>query len=139
MGEMLSRLGVQTVLGLASALRRARCKLQKLVLARWLIPVGRLTDPAGTLSFGGANGAEEDVVLVSQLLHGEAADAVVTLSLSAIGSNVGPTGIVAVAAACSERRLRNLTFEDFLEAVVRVACVIALPTDRELVEAAVTP
>ena len=34
----------------------------------------------------------------------------------------------------SEARLRNLFFEDFLEALVRVACVIALPTDSELAE-----
>jgi CRP-like cAMP-binding protein len=32
----------------------------------------------------------------------------------------------------SEVRHRNLFFEDFLEAVVRVACAIALPTDAEL-------
>lgn len=37
----------------------------------------------------------------------------------------------------SEMRLRNLTFEDFLEAVVRVAHSIALPTDVEIQEAKV--
>lgn len=35
----------------------------------------------------------------------------------------------------SERNLCNLFFEDFLEAIVRVACVMALPTDEEIKEA----
>ena len=39
--------------------------------------------------------------------------------------------------AKSERKLRNLAFEDFLEAFVRVACVMALPTDQEVASAGV--
>ena len=35
----------------------------------------------------------------------------------------------------SEMKLRNLFFEDFLEAVVRLAFCIALPTDAEIIEA----
>ena len=37
--------------------------------------------------------------------------------------------------AQSERKLRHLNFMDFCEALVRLACVIALPTDAELEEA----
>ena len=36
----------------------------------------------------------------------------------------------------SERAMRCLYFEDFLEAMIRVACVVALPTDEEVREAA---
>ena len=35
----------------------------------------------------------------------------------------------------SERKMRNLTFLDFCEAIVRLACIVALPTDAELEEA----
>jgi CRP-like cAMP-binding protein len=34
--------------------------------------------------------------------------------------------------AASERQMRHLTFVDFLEALVRLACTMALPTDAEL-------
>jgi len=37
----------------------------------------------------------------------------------------------------SERKMRQHQFTDFLEALVRVACVIALPTDAELEAAGV--
>ena len=36
--------------------------------------------------------------------------------------------------AASELKLRNLFFEDFLEALVRVACAMALPLDDEIAE-----
>lgn len=36
--------------------------------------------------------------------------------------------------AKSERKMRHLTFSDFCEALVRVACVMALPTDEEVEE-----
>ena len=44
-------------------------------------------------------------------------------------------GVAANYHTVSVQRLRNLHFEDFLEALVRIACIIALPTDWELSEA----
>ncbi|KOO26628.1 camp-dependent protein kinase regulatory subunit [Chrysochromulina tobinii] len=35
----------------------------------------------------------------------------------------------------SERALRNLSYQDFLEAIVRLAAILALPTDEEIAEA----
>ena len=37
--------------------------------------------------------------------------------------------------AKSERKMRHLTFSDFCEAIVRVACIMALPNDEEIEEA----
>lgn len=34
--------------------------------------------------------------------------------------------------AASERKMRHLSFEDFMEALLRVACVMALPSDAEI-------
>ena len=42
---------------------------------------------------------------------------------------------VAAAIDHSERRLRHLLYSDFLEAVVRLATMAALPTDLEIEEA----
>ena len=53
---------------LAEALLRCPTPLETLVLARWAVPVRRLGVEAGRLTFGGANGCQEDVVLVSHLL-----------------------------------------------------------------------
>ena len=61
----------ESVPRLAEPLLRPGCALRKLHLARWPIPLTSLVDESGGLSFGGAAGCVEDMVLVCALLeHG---------------------------------------------------------------------
>lgn len=60
-----------TVRTLAEAIQRGPGRLESLVLSRWAIPVGKLVDDHGKLTFGGGNGCEEDAVLVAHLLDAQ--------------------------------------------------------------------
>ena len=93
---------------LASPLLRPGCPLRKLHLARWPIPLGSLVDESGGLSFGGAAGCVEDVVLVSALLEHGRGGAARMLDLSAVGANLGPAAVDALAGCISQGHLPSL-------------------------------
>jgi len=123
---------------LAAPLLRPGCPLRKLHLARWPIPLGSLVDESGGLSFGGAAGCVEewlglgsglgsglglglglsptltltrcveDVVLVSALLEHGRGGAARMLDLSAVGANLVPAAVDALAGCISQGHLPSL-------------------------------
>ena len=114
---------------LAAPLLRPGCPLRKLHLARWPIPLGSLVDESGGLRFGGAAGCVEDVVLVSALLEHGRGGAARTLDLSAVGANLGPAAVDALAGCISQGHLPSLSH------VALTDCALRRPQLEQLLRA----
>ena len=109
----------ESVPRLAEPLLRPGCTLRKLHLARWPIPLDALVGESGGLSFGGAAGCVEDVVLVSALLEQGRGGAARTLDLSAVGANLGPAAVDALAGCIARRHLPSLTHVSLMDCALK--------------------
>ena len=109
----------ESVPRLAAPLLRPGCALRKLHLARWPIPLTSLVDESGGLSFGGAAGCVEDMVLVCALIEHGRGGAARTLDLSAVGANLGPAAVDALAGCIARRHLASLTHVSLMDCALK--------------------